>query len=303
MYFVGLMTRQIPVRDGTGAMQNHHHWDSDNDNLLKPPTTKKRTRSPTDSESEDDAPPVHDTVKVSKSGRKKKKFGQGHSPAAASRAQVKVTSNDQIVRTGPRWDPDRLTLDTKFVLGSKANKALGFGMTRGRLYTKHADLFRYIGDQEDKQWLSERGLMPPAGGRAYLLIKEDIEDLIQTDEYKGVSGVNAKDMGAGFGVPELIINKMKRLMDGMRTKQNTSPKEPVQASSSMVNRPESAASSIGSREAQLEGDVLSPADDIELPQSQEECQSSAVASPFSTNSNQDASQTTTDLSSLPNNDH
>lgn len=87
-----------------------------------------------------------------------------------------------------------------FSQGSKANKALGFGSTRGRLYTKHANLFRYIGDQEDKQWLQQHNLMPPAGGRAYLIIKQDIEELIFSDEYKNASGVNAADMGIGFQV-------------------------------------------------------------------------------------------------------
>lgn len=48
-------------------------------------------------------------------------------------------------------NPDRVTVNTRFVLGSKANKALGFGSARGRLYTKHTDLFRYIGDQEDSK--------------------------------------------------------------------------------------------------------------------------------------------------------
>lgn len=49
------------------------------------------------------------------------------------------------------WNSDRITVKTKFVLGSKANKALGFGSARGRLYTKHTDLFRYIGDAEDSK--------------------------------------------------------------------------------------------------------------------------------------------------------
>ena len=122
---------------------------------------------------------------------------------------------DNIKRIGPKWDSSRLTEETRFVLGSKANKALGFGAMRGRLYTKHVDLFRYIGDDEDKQWLSKHGLMPPAGGRAYLLVKDDIEALIDTDEYRGQPGVNAKDMGDGFVVPEVMVAKMRKLMDSL----------------------------------------------------------------------------------------
>lgn len=127
-----------------------------------------------------------------------------------------VNPADGIDRSGPRWDPERLTTDTKFVLGSKANKALGFGALRGRLYTKHPNLFRYIGDGEDKVWLSERGLMPPAGGRAYLLVKEDIEELLQS-QYQGVPGVCAKAMGQGFVIPPFMIDKMKILMADLRS--------------------------------------------------------------------------------------
>jgi len=122
-----------------------------------------------------------------------------------------------IDKSGHRWDPDRLNTNVKFVLGSKANKSLGFGLTRGRLYTKHPEIFRYIGDMEDRQWLSERGLMPPAGGRAYLIIKEDIEYLMSTDEYRGASGVNPLDMGEGFLVPQFMIEKMKVIMESSRT--------------------------------------------------------------------------------------
>lgn len=66
----------------------------------------------------------------------------------------------------------------------RANKALGFGLTRGRLYIKHPELFRYSGDQEDKEWLVRHSLMPPTGGKAYLMIVEDISELAEADEYR-----------------------------------------------------------------------------------------------------------------------
>ncbi len=47
-----------------------------------------------------------------------------------------------VRREGPKWEPKRLNGDTLFILGSKANKALGFGQTRGRLYIKHPELFK-----------------------------------------------------------------------------------------------------------------------------------------------------------------
>ena len=150
-----------------------------------------------------------------KKSKKRKKTGLEGRSSSMSKSR---SSGDGVDRSGHRWDPERLTVDTKFVLGSKANKSLGFGQTRGRLYTKHPDLFRYIGDMEDRQWLSERGLMPPAGGRAYLLIKEDIEDLIQSHEYIGQPGVNAGDMGDGFLVPQFMLEKMKVIMSSMQSK-------------------------------------------------------------------------------------
>lgn len=98
--------------------------------------------------------------------------------------QVKLKS-DPIKREGPKWDPSRLNEGSTFVLGSRANKALGMGGTRGRIYIKHADLFKYAADAKDKQWLAERHHMRATGGKmAYLLIEEDIQDLSRSDEYK-----------------------------------------------------------------------------------------------------------------------
>lgn len=47
-----------------------------------------------------------------------------------------------VRREGPKWDSQRLSPDSLFILGSKANKALGFGQTRGRLYIKHPEYFK-----------------------------------------------------------------------------------------------------------------------------------------------------------------
>ncbi|XP_026545391.1 deoxynucleotidyltransferase terminal-interacting protein 1 [Notechis scutatus] len=54
----------------------------------------------------------------------------------------KSKSCEPVQRDGPKWDPLRLTETTSFVLGSRANKALGMGGTRGRLYIKHPHLFK-----------------------------------------------------------------------------------------------------------------------------------------------------------------
>jgi deoxynucleotidyltransferase terminal-interacting protein 1 len=51
-------------------------------------------------------------------------------------------SGKPVRREGEKWLEDRLTPETLFILGSRANKALGFGQTRGRLYIKHPELFK-----------------------------------------------------------------------------------------------------------------------------------------------------------------
>ncbi|KAH9512908.1 hypothetical protein Btru_036983 [Bulinus truncatus] len=125
-------------------------------------------------------------------------------------------SNEPIKREGPRWDPERLKPETLFVMGARANKALGLGNTRGRLYIRHPDLFKYIGDQEDKVWLCEHNLMPATGGKAYMLLLEDIEDLSRSDEYKDSPGLMMHEC-LGFTVPEWMLVKMKEQMNALRS--------------------------------------------------------------------------------------
>ncbi|ESO96285.1 hypothetical protein LOTGIDRAFT_144108, partial [Lottia gigantea] len=127
----------------------------------------------------------------------------------------KIKTVDSVRREGPKWDPERLALDTLFVMGARANKALGLGNTRGRLYIKHPDVFKYSGDQDDKQWLYEHHLMPATGGKAYMLIVEDIKDLAETDEYR--DGALLMHELNGFAVPEWMISKMKLQMQSLRT--------------------------------------------------------------------------------------
>ncbi|XP_026718156.1 deoxynucleotidyltransferase terminal-interacting protein 1 [Athene cunicularia] len=45
-------------------------------------------------------------------------------------AAWKLKVSEPVRRDGPKWDPSRLTETTTFVLGSRANKALGMGGTR-----------------------------------------------------------------------------------------------------------------------------------------------------------------------------
>uniref|UniRef100_A0A3B5R0N6 Deoxynucleotidyltransferase terminal-interacting protein 1 n=1 Tax=Xiphophorus maculatus TaxID=8083 RepID=A0A3B5R0N6_XIPMA len=113
-----------------------------------------------------------------------------------------------------QWDPSRLNDSSTFVLGSRANKALGMGGTRGRIYIKHADLFKYAADAKDKQWLAERHHMRATGGKmAYLLIEEDIQHLSQSDE--DCPDVRMDELKP-FGVPPWMVEKMQRAMEAQR---------------------------------------------------------------------------------------
>ncbi|GIX83268.1 deoxynucleotidyltransferase terminal-interacting protein 1 [Caerostris extrusa] len=166
-------------------------------------TAKKRKESDTDSEAS--------IVPVKPKRRK------GRPPNIASgRSTPLKLKVEQVKREGPKWDPNRLKPDTLFVMGAKANKALGLGNTRGRLYIKHPEVFKYSGDQEDKQWLHDRRLMPATGGKAYMLLVEDIKELAETEEYRDSPGLMIDGI-IGFTVPEHMLAKMKQTMLDMRT--------------------------------------------------------------------------------------
>lgn len=47
-----------------------------------------------------------------------------------------------------------------------------------------ASYLQYCGDAEDKQWLYDNNMMPATGGKAYMLILEDIKELIESEEYR-----------------------------------------------------------------------------------------------------------------------
>ena len=47
-------------------------------------------------------------------------------------------------------------------------------------------VLQYCGDQDDKQWLYENHKMPATGGKAYMMLLEDVKDLAEDDEYRWV---------------------------------------------------------------------------------------------------------------------
>ncbi|XP_050503943.1 deoxynucleotidyltransferase terminal-interacting protein 1 [Diabrotica virgifera virgifera] len=118
-------------------------------------------------------------------------------------------------RDGPKWNPDRLRANTLFIMGARANKVLGYGQTRGRLYVRHPNLVRYSGDQEDKEWLASKNLMPPSGGKAYLMLLEDIKELTVSDEYKYNANLQLHEL-KGFEVPLFLLIKIKNFIEYVR---------------------------------------------------------------------------------------
>ncbi|CAL8336813.1 unnamed protein product [Merluccius merluccius] len=91
------------------------------------------------------------------------------------------------------------------------------GGTRGRIYIKHSDLFKYAADAQDKLWLAERQHMRATGGKmAYLLIEEDIQDLSCSDDYKECPDLRMDELKP-FSVPLWMVEKMQRAMEAQRS--------------------------------------------------------------------------------------
>ncbi|KAJ8260460.1 hypothetical protein GJAV_G00182430 [Gymnothorax javanicus] len=171
----------------------------------------KRPRSAEDGSNQRDSP-----VPKKRKGRPPGPVSIYDRPVSYS-TPAKPKIAEPVKREGPKWDPARLTEKRTFVLGSRANKALGMGGTRGRIYIKHADLFKYAADAQDKHWLAERQHMRATGGKmAYLLIEEDVQDLAQSEDYRDCPDVKLDEMKP-FVVPLWMIEKMQKAMEAQRS--------------------------------------------------------------------------------------
>ncbi|KAM9296957.1 deoxynucleotidyltransferase terminal-interacting protein 1 [Gastrophryne carolinensis] len=156
--------------------------------------------------------------------KKKKGRPSGHNSyserSSLGFTTVKPKAVDLIRREGPKWDPARLSEKTTFVLGSRANRALGMEGTRGRIYIKHPELFKYAADAQDKQWLTEQQHMKATGGKmVYLLLDQDILDLASADEYRDSMELKLDELKP-FEAPMWMIDKMKKYMEFVRTEQD-----------------------------------------------------------------------------------
>lgn len=168
------------------------------------PVFQKKKESDTDSE-------------ASQSARRKRSKPQPAGNLSSGRSTPSKLARAELVRReGPKWDPARIGKDTVFVMGARANKVLGFGQTRGRLYIKHPTMFKYSGDPEDKEWLCRHNLMPPTGGKAYLMILEDIWELAETEEYRNNPNLLLHEL-KGFQAPGFMLKKIRTYASQMRT--------------------------------------------------------------------------------------
>uniref|UniRef100_A0A672NDX7 Deoxynucleotidyltransferase terminal-interacting protein 1 n=1 Tax=Sinocyclocheilus grahami TaxID=75366 RepID=A0A672NDX7_SINGR len=171
----------------------------------------QRARQPDDTSGQRDSP-----IPKKRKGRPPGTVVQYDRPASYSTA-AKLKISEPIKREGPKWDPSRLTESSTFVLGSRANKALGMGGTRGRIYIKHAELFKYAADAQDKHWLSERQHMRATGGKmAYLLIEEDVLDLARSEDYKDCPDLKLDELKP-FLVPIWMVEKMQKAMEAQKS--------------------------------------------------------------------------------------
>jgi hypothetical protein len=79
-----------------------------------------------------------------------------------------------------KWNPDRLTNTTRFILGSKVNKLLAMGH-RGHIFVKYPRIFRYVGDDEDKAWLFDRNISTRMSGKVFFMLLQDVIELAQRE--------------------------------------------------------------------------------------------------------------------------
>ncbi|KAL1501852.1 hypothetical protein ABEB36_007100 [Hypothenemus hampei] len=121
-----------------------------------------------------------------------------------------------LKRDGPKWNPERIKPDTLFIMGSRANKVLGYGQTRGRLYVRHPNLLRYCGDQEDKEWLQSQNLLPANGGKIYIMLLEDIKELTESDEYRNNPNLQLHEL-QGFEAPDFMNAKIKNFLEYIKS--------------------------------------------------------------------------------------
>ena len=101
-------------------------------------------------------------------------------------------------------------------------------------------MFKYSGDQTDKEWLAKANLMATTGGKvslkvqqelrlilllqAYLMVLSDILQLAESPEYSSHPKQQPGEL-VGFTVPEWMIEKMKAYIETAKTNPETTDDE------------------------------------------------------------------------------
>lgn len=66
--------------------------------------------------------------------------------------------------------------------------------------------------------------MPPSGGKAYLMLLEDIKELTLNDDYRNSPHLQLHEL-KGFEVPQFMLNKIRSFMEMVRTDKVLDPFE------------------------------------------------------------------------------
>ncbi|KAJ8725521.1 hypothetical protein PYW08_003704 [Mythimna loreyi] len=190
-------TRLLYTTPPRPAQSPYETSDSESSNsvdskLVKPSTLQSPVPKRKDSENDIDI------------STKRKKIKQEDSTDSASSSPLPSPA----LRDPEKWNPARLTQETLFIMGSHAHKLLGLGHSRGRLYTRHAGLLRYPADSSDKEWIASHNLVNAVGGKTYIMVLEDIEELANSDAYKHNSLPMLGEL-TGFKVPLFMLRKIK----------------------------------------------------------------------------------------------
>ncbi|CAD5215310.1 unnamed protein product [Bursaphelenchus okinawaensis] len=141
-----------------------------------------------------------------------------------------------------KWNPDRITPDVKFILGSKVSKLLNMGH-RGHIFVKYPRMFRYVCDDEDKAWLFDRNISTRMSGKVFFVVLEDALEIAVQEN--APANIQSEFYRYVFHVPERVMLKMKKLMfkpfESLKTRvaQTASPMQtsPLSMNRSFSNTP------------------------------------------------------------------
>ncbi|KAK4472927.1 hypothetical protein MN116_002720 [Schistosoma mekongi] len=122
-----------------------------------------------------------------------------------------VNTNNKFVTRNSSVTKFTFDQNTPFALGSSANAWLGMGTARGRIYSKHPELFRYICDNEDKAWLVQTGLIISHGVKAYLVHAEQVHQIAQQiNSYSSkLNNTVRTEKLKTFKLPQWFLQKVK----------------------------------------------------------------------------------------------